>query len=134
METLCRIVLIEVCFVYIFPLFLADTGEHYPAYQERFDEPQVTIGKRRTRMLGMLLSGLASYDETIASEAFIVLGHNLFASDMLTLQQKYEVFRTIYKRMLILIHDKPLTGLSFLNRAGSLNYIYRFRHYKWRCR
>ena len=33
METLCRIVLIEVCFVYIFPLFLADTGEHYPAYQ-----------------------------------------------------------------------------------------------------
>ena len=100
--------------------------EHYPAYQGRFGESQVTIGKRRTRMLGMLLSGLASYDETIASEAFIVLGHNLFASDMLTLQQKYEVFRTIYKRMLILIHDKPLMGLSFLNRAGSLNYIYRF--------
>ena len=100
--------------------------EYYPAYESRFAEDTVIFGKRRTRMLGMLLSGLASYDETIASEAFIVLGHNLFASRRLTLEQKYEIFRSIYKRMLILIHDKPLTGLSFLNRAGSLNYIYRF--------
>ncbi len=100
--------------------------EYYPAYPARFGEKDDVIGKRRIKVLGMLLSGLASYDEIIASEAFIVLGHNLFASNRLTLQEKYEVFLAIYKRMLILIHDKPLTGLSFLNRAGSLNYIYRF--------
>lgn len=100
--------------------------EYYPAYQERFAETVEAVTQRRTRMLGMLLSGLASYDEIVSSEAFIVLGHHLFASLQLTLQQKYELFLTIYKRMLILIYDKPLSGLSFLNRAGSLNYIYRF--------
>lgn len=100
--------------------------EYYPAYQNRFAESTEVFQQRRTRMLGMLLSGLASYDETVSSEAFIVLGHHLFASAQLTLQQKYEIFLTIYKRMLILIYDKPLRGLSFLNRAGSLNYIYRF--------
>lgn len=100
--------------------------EYYPLYQKRYGEPEDVFHHRRTRMLGMLLSGLASYDETIASEAFIVLGHNLFASEHLTLEEKYQVFLSIYKRMLILIYDKPLNGLGFLNRAGSLNYIYRF--------
>lgn len=100
--------------------------EYYPAYQQRFGEGTVVIEERRRVILGMLLSGLSSYDEEVNSEAFIVLGHQLFGSVRLSLEEKYKIFYLIYKRMLILIHDKELNGLSFFNRAGSLNHIYRF--------
>ena len=100
--------------------------EHYPVYQERFGENREIIENRRRIILGMLLSGLSSYEEEVSSEAFIVLGHQLFGSGLLTLEQKYEIFFLVYKRMLILIHDKELSGLAFFNRAGSLNHIYRF--------
>lgn len=100
--------------------------EYYPAYEQRFGESNDAIQNRRRTILGMLLSGLSSYDEEVSSEAFIVLGHQLFGSKLLTLAQKYEIFFLVYKRMLILIYDKELSGLAFFNRAGSLNHIYRF--------
>lgn len=100
--------------------------EYYPAYQQRFGESDEQINARRRNILGMLLSGLSSYDEEVSSEAFIVLGHQLFGSKRLTLEQKYDIFFLVYKRMLILIYGKEMNGLPFLNRAGSLNHIYRF--------
>lgn len=100
--------------------------EYYPAYQQRFGETDELIETRRSTILGMLLSGLSSYDEEVSSEAFIVLGHQLFGSKLLSLEEKNKIFFLIYKRMLILIHDKEMSGLAFFNRAGSLNHIYRF--------
>lgn len=100
--------------------------EYYPEYQARYEETAEAVHNRRRDILGMLLSGLSSYDEEVSSEAFIVLGHQLFGSRRLTLEQKYEIFFLVYKRMLILIHGKEMTGLAFFNRAGSLNHIYRF--------
>jgi len=100
--------------------------EYYPAYQERYGETDEHLNQRRRNILGMLLSGLSSYDEEVSSEAFIVLGHQLFGSKRLTLEQKYDIFFLVYKRMLILIHGKEMSGLAFFNRAGSLNHIYRF--------
>ncbi len=100
--------------------------EHYPAYRERYGEAREVFEGRRRKILGMILSGLSSYDEEVSSEAFIVLGHQLFGSPLLTLEQKYEIFFLVYKRMLILIYGKEMSGLAFFNRAGSLNHIYRF--------
>lgn len=100
--------------------------EYYPAYEQRFGEAHNAIVSRRRIILGMLLSGLSSYDEEVSSEAFIVLGHQLFGSELLSLGEKYEIFFLVYKRMLILIYEKELSGLAFFNRAGSLNHIYRF--------
>lgn len=100
--------------------------EYYPEYPARYAEAEESFSNRRRDILGMLLSGLSSYDEEVSSEAFIVLGHQLFGSKRLTLEQKYEIFFLVYKRMLILIHGKEMSGLAFFNRAGSLNHIYRF--------
>lgn len=100
--------------------------EYYPDYQQRYGETSEEINNRRRMILGMLLSGLSSYEEEVSSEAFIVLGHQLFGSRRLSLEQKYEIFFLVYKRMLILIHGKEMSGLAFFNRAGSLNHIYRF--------
>ncbi len=100
--------------------------EYYPEYQKRYNGIDDKLISRRSSILGMLLSGLSSYDEEVSSESFIVLGHQLFGSIRLTLEQKYEIFFLVYKRMLILIDGKEMSGLSFFNRAGSLNHIYRF--------
>ncbi len=100
--------------------------EYYPEYQQRYGKADEQMNDRRRDILGMLLSGLSSYDEEVSSEAFIVLGHQLFGSKRLTLEQKYDIFFLVYKRMLILIHGKEMSGLAFFNRAGSLNHIYRF--------
>lgn len=100
--------------------------EYYPGYRKRFAEEADTYHLRRRNLLGLILAGLANYDEEISQEAFLVLGHRLFGSLRLTMQDKYDIFYLVYKRMLVLIYDKPMAGLSFLNRAGALNHIYRF--------
>lgn len=100
--------------------------EYYPAYAKRFPEPAAVYRNRQTHLLGAILGGLANYNEEISQEAFLVLGHTLFGSKRLTLDQKYDIFYLLYKRMLVLIYNKEMSGLAFLNRAGALNHIYRF--------
>lgn len=99
---------------------------HYPSYRERFPEDLSDYLKRKETILGLIMKGLSSYIEVWNQEAFLVVGKILFGSKLLTLQEKYEIFQLIYKKMLTLITDERETELSFFNSAASLNHIYRF--------
>jgi len=100
--------------------------QHYSQYKGRFNESNEAYIKRRDEILGLIMKGLSNYNEMISQEAFLVIGQFLFGSSKLTLEDKYSIFKVIYKKMLILIMDQKETGLSFFNRAASLNHIYRF--------
>ena len=81
---------------------------------------------RRREIIGMLLMGMANYHRVVSQEAFQVLGRAVFGSDLLTLQQKAEIFVILCKKMLTLIEDRKGDLLRFFSNASSLNHVYRF--------
>ncbi|MDL2234894.1 HD domain-containing protein [Christensenellaceae bacterium OttesenSCG-928-L17] len=100
--------------------------EYGTQYQEAFRELDEPFAARRTRMLSMLMSGLAHYNETIHREAFLVVGKYLFGDESISHARKSEIFSQIYKKMLLLIEEQPQDTLTFFNHAASFNHIYRF--------
>ena len=71
-------------------LLLKTTGiciENYPKYKDRFKEGEKAYEERFYRLLGILLSGMASYDKEIKTEAFRIIGSQIFNSDKLLLKE-----------------------------------------------
>lgn len=99
---------------------------YYERYKELFNEKESVYNKRLVKMLGVIFSGLASYNEQIRQEAFLVIGKNLFGSKHLKTEQKSQIFNIISKKLLTLIPKKESTDISFYHNAASLNHIYRF--------
>ena len=99
---------------------------NYSSYRERFPESERDHQRRREKIIGMLLSGMANYHEEVSQQGFLVFGKMIFGTDLLTLDEKAEIFRVLHKKMLTLIEDREGDTLRFFNNAASLNHIYRF--------
>jgi nicotinic acid mononucleotide adenylyltransferase len=80
----------------------------------------------RSRALGLLLAGLAHYDETVRHETENVIGGSLFASDLLPPEAKSFLFGQIHKKLLVLLYEQPESRLTLFNTAATLNRIYRY--------
>lgn len=100
--------------------------KHFPEYQQRFPQTAEDYEQRKQHLLGMLLRGLANYNETVSQEAFMVIGQHIFGSPLLSLERKYNIFQRIYKKMLTLISNQKEKELTFFTNAAALNHIYRF--------
>ncbi len=100
--------------------------EHYRVYARRFHEPEETLDRRRRRMAGLLLKGLASCMEPVRQEALRVLGEGLFASAFLSWKDKTALFTLMAKKLLFLIGEQPGGELTFFHTAAALSHIYRF--------
>ena len=100
---------------------------NYEDYRDRFpeDDEQAFL-RRREKIIGMLLSGMANYHEAVSQEGFLVLGKRIFGTDEISLEIRAEIFRILHKKMLTLVEDREGDTLRFFNNAASLNHIYRF--------
>lgn len=101
--------------------------ENYGEYSFKKDENEKDYNRRLINMLGVLLNGFVNYDTMIAHTSFMVIGKRLFGSELLTLEEKGKIFRTISKKVLSLVSniDERLQIL-FINNASNLNHIYKF--------
>ncbi len=100
--------------------------QNYDDYRQRFHEDEREYTRRREKIIGMLLSGMANYHEAVSQEGFLVLGKMIFGAEHLPLAVKAQVFRILHKKMLSLIEDREGDTLRFFNNAAALNHIYRF--------
>ena len=100
--------------------------ENYPSYIKRFKEDKKSNEHRLDRLLGLLLNGMASFDEEIETEAFRIIGNHIFSSNRLLLKEKHFIFNRIGKKALTLLAKKEDDEFIFLNNSASLNNIYRF--------
>ena len=100
--------------------------QYYPNYKSEFEESEEKYNGRLIKMLGIVLSGLANYNVQIKQETFLDIGQSIFGSDVLNLNQKYDIFMLIYKKLLTLINEKEISDLFFFNNSASFNHIYRF--------
>lgn len=98
--------------------------EHYAVYAARFGEGDA-FSRRGRRMAGLLLKGLADRREAVRQEALHILG-GLFASSVLSYDEKTVLFTLIGKKLLFLITEQPEEELTFFYTAASLSHIYRF--------
>jgi len=100
--------------------------ENYEDYIEKFDEDEAVYKNRLIHMLEILMCGLANYNIPVKQEAFLYIGKNIFASDILSLSEKKDIFQLIGKKLLTLLSEKITDDLFFFNNSASLNHIYRF--------
>lgn len=100
--------------------------EHYAVYAQRFGEEETVLEARRRRMAGFLLKGLASYRQSVRQEALRILGEGLFASQVLSYEDKTSLFTLMAKKILFLINEQPEQELTFFYTAAALSHIYRF--------
>ncbi|MBQ7536012.1 MAG: cytidyltransferase-related domain protein [Stomatobaculum sp.] len=100
--------------------------ENYPAYRGRFEEDDESWRNRWKRMLGLLMSGLANYREPVHQEALLVLGQSVFGSDILTRDEKLDIFYAVYRKIYFLLTEYSGGSLTHYYRAASLTNLYRF--------
>lgn len=105
---------------------IGEVLKHFPEYQQRFEQTQEEYDHRKEILLGMLLRGLANYNEAVSQEAVRVIGQHIFGSPMLSLERKKNIFCRTGKKMLTLIMDQREQQLTFFTNAAALNHIYRF--------
>jgi len=98
----------------------------YPAYSDRFIEDEITYENRRETLTGLLLKGLANYNQVVSQEAFHVIGKYIYANIGLSFENKNIIFKLLFKKMLTLLTEQEESQLEFFNNAASLNHIYRF--------
>ena len=100
--------------------------QHYTEeYRTAFSETEEAFEERKRRMLSMLLSSLAHHNESIARVALFVLGKYLFGGTLGHVE-KSDMFRVLFKKLLLLVKEQTPGKLTFFSNAASLNHIYRF--------
>ena len=100
--------------------------EYYAVYAGRFREDAETVLRRRDRLAGLLLRGLASCRESVRQTTLHILGDGLFASGALDFADKDALFTLTAKKILCLIGESSERELTFFYAAASLSHIYRF--------
>ncbi len=100
--------------------------EEYDVYRVRFPEEDAVYRRRRERLLGMLLKGLAGFRAEVRQEALFVLGRNVFGSEILGVHEKRRAFLLTLKKILALLREDQGDELTFYYRAAMLGRVYRF--------
>ncbi len=100
--------------------------EEYDTYRVRFPEEDQVYRRRRERLLGMLLKGLAGILPEVRQEAMFVLGRHVFGSDALGVHEKRRAFLLTFKKLLALLGEDSGGELTFYYRSAMLGRIYRF--------
>lgn len=100
--------------------------EHYMKYAARFPEAGSAFSARRRRLAGLLLKGLSSHRPAVRQEALRILGEGLFASKILSYQEKIDLFTLMAKKILCLITEGDEQELTFFYTASALSHLYRF--------
>lgn len=99
----------------------------YAPYKERYQESQSVFKRRLTRMLGILMNGLAHHDLLVKRVTSWVIGKEIFSSNHLTMKDKKEIFILIAKKLLNLIAPLPHQDiLLFFSHAVAFHQIYVF--------
>ena len=99
--------------------------QHFFAYGHRSPERKRFYAWCREISEGLLFRGMAHYRGEVSREAFYIIGHNIFGSDRLDLEQKCSYFRSTGRKILTLL-GKEQNNVHLYHNAAALNHIYRF--------
>jgi len=105
---------------------VGSTLEYYAEYADRFHEAPEANERRRRRLAGLLLKGLAAPRGPVQQESLRILGEVLFASGVLSYADKTALFTLCAKKILCLVPHSSEQELTFFYTASALSHLYRF--------
>ncbi len=85
------------------------------------DHPTIT-----QRVLGMVMMGVSHYRREIHQVALVVLCRDIFGSQRIPMEKRYDYFLLLHKKLLTILSEPRKGKLVFFNRAAMLNDLYRF--------
>lgn len=100
--------------------------ENYRTYSRRFPEEETVWDRRRRRLAGLLLKGMASYRQGVRQEAMYVLGDTLFSSPRFPDERRAWLFTLCAHKMLFLIREEHGGRLNNLYCSAALYRMYQF--------
>ena len=100
--------------------------ENYRTYPRRFAEEEAVWDRRRRRLAGLLLKGMASYRQGVRQEAMYVLGDTLFSSPRFPDERRSWLFTLCAHKLLFLIREERAGGLNDLYCSAALYRMYQF--------
>ncbi len=100
--------------------------ENYFVYRNIFEENDNKNSSRLKKVLGIIVSGLVEEDVEIKIDTLYLIGNQIFNSNVLDYDEKFEIFNIIGKKLLSLYDRKNDSDICFINRAISFNQIYKF--------
>ena len=102
--------------------------ENYKIYRELMstEESEEKTEERKYRVIGMIMRGVANYNNIISREALWTLGMHIFGSPKLSLEEKYDIYCHCGKKILTLYNAVREEKLDFFNNAAVLNQLYQF--------
>jgi len=78
------------------------------------------------RLLGMLFTGLAHYNDQIGRTGLSVLCAALFSNEVLSMNARRKLLSLVGKKLLCLLKERRTSELNFFNTSAMLNHLYRF--------
>ncbi|MBE6961361.1 MAG: cytidyltransferase-related domain protein [Ruminococcaceae bacterium] len=100
--------------------------ESYAEYAARFGEDTNVLEQRRRRLAGLLMKGLAAPRGPVQQSALRIVGEGLFASPILSYQDKTALFTLCAKKIMCLLRSSREQDLTFFYTASALSHLYRF--------
>ena len=83
-------------------------------------------GRRTRRILGLLLSGVAHYNDAIHQAALTVLCENVLANGDIPVETRRHYFLLMGKKLLTLLKEPHPGKFNFFTQAAVMNHVYRF--------
>ena len=87
------------------------------------DETRTQIADR---ILGVIMTGVSHYEQTIHQTALAVLCRDLFGREQLSMSRRHDIFVRLHKKLLMLLSEPREGQLTFFNCAAMLNHLYRY--------
>ena len=102
--------------------------ENYNIYRGLFgeDEEEAVTKTRKYRIINSIVRGFANYNITVSQEAFWTIGMNIFGSEKLSKDEKYEIYSHCGKKIMTLCEGSEERDLDFFYNAAVFNKIYGF--------
>lgn len=102
--------------------------ENYNIYRQLFgeDEEEAVTKTRKYRIINSIVRGFANYNTTVSQEAFWTIGLNIFGSEKLSKDEKYEIYSHCGKKIMTLCEGSEERDLDFFYNAAVFNKIYGF--------
>lgn len=100
--------------------------ENYKDFSDRYPAPKEEHDNRKIRLLYIMIKAYSHYDRQFSRDAFRDIGRYVFASEIMSEEDKKLLFSRSYKKILQLLDEQPEDMLSFYSNAAVLNHIYRY--------
>ena len=103
--------------------------ENFAEFANNTRESKAANQKRILHMLYIMIKAYAHYDKELSRDAFWDIGHFIFRSTTMSLEQKDFLFLHCYKKLLSMLKENKEGAIDFYSNAAVLNHIYRYIGY-----